>query len=249
MPEFNATAPAEKTPIPAAFDANVVSAQTFTELHVTKESITTTVLDAWSTGSGVDWHTLLINLNIARAEVMVPESYSGVFISAPLYKYQQLRIGTPETVYALTDTSGNWTADTNIDESLYAEYDCWQEGDTIHYDATAGRIWVTDANSDIVTLRIAYDPSDSDSFERFAPSWALLKYVGWSAWDNSGAWEWADQGVEYVPGGEVVGEDQRGILYPQDVANLNRFPAAPGTNGTYTLTCTVANGTVTYSWD
>ena len=44
-------------------------------------------------------------------------------------------------------------------------------------------------------------------------------------------------------------QSQRGLMTAQDKVKLDEMlPNPPSSNGTYTLTCTVSGGTVTYEW-
>jgi hypothetical protein len=83
-------------------------------------------------------------------------------------------------------------------------------------------MWVTDSDGNRVTLRVAVVFSNTTPITNWSFTLSWLHYIGITFWkDNVGAYVWTDQGVVYVPGSQVQGEDTRGYLHPVDFANFS----------------------------
>jgi hypothetical protein len=158
---------------------------------------------------------------LQRAEVISNVDYDTVALTGALKKNLSLRLTTNYVGdIPIYNTGGGYAGgDGTLD--LSQEYG-WQAGDTLHYDNASGEMWVTDADGNRVTLRVAVVFSNTTPIANWSFTLSWLHYIGLSFWkDNVGAYVWQDQGVVYTPGAQVQGEDTRGYLHPVDFANFS----------------------------
>jgi hypothetical protein len=220
-PAFDSTVAVEVVdPHCVAKDTEVNSNWVFDSIRLTKNPATTAMRDAWQVLSG--WNNEdkpLVYLQ--RAEVISGVDYDTVAVMGALKKNLSFRFTTN---YAgdipIYNNAGAYIGvDSTLD--LSQEFG-WQVGDTMHYDDASGEMWVTDADGNRVTLRVAVVFSNTTPITNWSFTLSWLHYIGLSFWkDNVGAYVWQDQGEVYATGSQVQGEDIRGYLHPSDFKNFS----------------------------
>jgi hypothetical protein len=118
--------------------------------------------------------------------------------------------------YAFYNSSGTWVGieDAEIDFSTDPGYEA---GDTAHFNSDTGELTFTDINGDNIDLRLCISLGNESLLNNWSYMSSWFHTIGLSFWEKGvGDWEWQDAGEEYVPGVQVMGENTRGYLHPQD---------------------------------
>ncbi|MDR3235020.1 MAG: hypothetical protein LBT46_15395 [Planctomycetaceae bacterium] len=200
-------------------DAPVNPNLVFTRLHLPNTTLTAAQRTGWIAESGWTDAIDMPIICLQRAEVIANAVYDTVMISGSFRKGLALSLNATNDYVGLFSSSGTYAGST-WSTDLSTEPD-WQTGDTLHYDAATGDIWVTDTNGDVVDLRIAVSVGNPVPLNNWSYTLSWLHYIGgYFINGHAGGYAWQDANALYVSGAQVQGTDTRGYLHPQDFANF-----------------------------
>jgi hypothetical protein len=215
-PFFDASATGIVQPEAASTEDEVIESAVFDSIAFPVGGFTTETVTTWCNATGYPGMEIP-RLGVSRAETFTSEDTLAL-LGGQFRKHLMTRFSANGGSITLFDQLGQMPSGVQtvlLNDGNYSNPG-FNEGDHVMFDSADGVLRFFDGNDAPLAVRVAFAWWETIYFSSFAESVSFLNYIGCQFLkDGKGAWTWQDQGEVYTPGGVVMGENRRGILYPE----------------------------------